>query len=1427
MTTFIVHPSNSGTFALYIFDYNALEEGINPTSKSIIKNKYEIPDDLNNKEISDVYIVKDAIYQDDNMDTIKKKIAYYLQEDNVKPYDIYTYGLVEKTLYIKEIFNVLKDTTFDHIKYRHLFYYLSNILDSDYSNLNSILTRSEFFNYSSLMKMNLDEKKVFEFVPLSLHKLQPFYISNLISILKDEIGFSAYIPTLTEKGNWKDTIQTENYELLLHYGLKNNCIYVNTKNDFKKIYENSEYLNRFMNVYFPLSSSIDVEDSFLEKEKYIHKLKHIELNDMEKTNEGVFTFHSIIEPMNDYIIPVNVFFKTIHADNIYPFVKLNAAKNREKTYKLHTHEYSKNGNKIPSMSRSSFQKWNKMSNKKSTFIYIDIEEIDLFYCDFYENGSIRVYIENSNYISLDECSEYIQQYVNPLIHDMNDYISSYGYFIQPYQSMKQLSLLAMDYKLLYYFPKTLASFSSVMKCLSPFFVVSKKHSKDEYTLKYKRVGHFDDMESIDAYIIEMLNQKKTRTEIESGLSSNYGKTIDEAKTIYNNTIDKYKNDIQLNSNQVLRVTTNPGFKIQFLKVKSQLEIIIHNINELAILPHVINHIELAIFLLRQRKITPFCGKSIKVKEEKKVENVNKYVFEIKDKDDDDFMKDILSDDDEDTSEEEDSSSEEEDKSDDDEDDDEEEKEDNRKSIKVKESIVGGALSDEDDDEDDDEGDDDVLDLDALVESDEDDEDILDLDALVESDEGDGDKDDEGDEDDGDEGDEDEKEGDKEEQKIESVIHPASIKSDKDDNESPIPHPASIEEPKEEENDKEEDVDEDVDENEMENDKEDDVDENEMESDKEEDDMVDNYIYKKQNIFLEKLKKYEPEIFIDRVDDKKKYEVYSRMCQWNQRRTPVLLTKEEKEKIDNEYEGKTKPYNYALEYGSNPDKKYYYICPRYWCLKTNKPITEEERLAGKCGGSDKIIPYNTKKTPPDAFILEFKPNNKEYKEQGPGFLNPIKHEKGYCAACCFPGFKGKNFKEKKIDICMDNDKSDKSVTKSETLQKGNYIKGIEKFPLEQKRLGYIPPNIQEFLQLGTNNIIFRYGVENNINQSFVGVLADLYSVYNDNKVLSINDMKMKLIESITIEDYKHYFNGSLYTLFLPKDMQYESMDSKLEFSFKHFQDFILDPKSSIDYTYLWDIVSKPHAKLFPKGLNLVIIEIMEKDMTNNVGLVCPTNIYSNETFSTNKPIVFIMKKDKYFEPLYANIKTKKEIKTMKMFQYKDGKKMKLHNLFETIRQMLDKCSPIPYRKIETKTPIALQELMNKIEQHPEMEIQYQIIHPNNKIIALLVSYKDTYIYIPCAPTVEIDNIPILDMNAIDVNDLPNYKDTVMYLNDLYIKHNLPLNVIKKISNDGVIVGIIVETNQFIPVKIDDNEVPIDDGVDIIEGSNYFRTRSIYI
>ena len=70
----------------------------------------------------------------------------------------------------------------------------------------------------------------------------------------------------------------------------------------------------------------------------------------------------------------------------------------------------------------------------------------------------------------------------------------------------------------------------------------------------------------------------------------------------------------------------------------------------------------------------------------------------------------------------------------------------------------------------------------------------------------------------------------------------------------------------------------------------------------------------------------------------KYAAYSRACQSNQRRQPVILTDAEKEKIDRMHPGS---YSEALKYGSTPEKQYWYICPRYWCLTGNYSLTEEE------------------------------------------------------------------------------------------------------------------------------------------------------------------------------------------------------------------------------------------------------------------------------------------------------------------------------------------------------------------------------------------------------------------------------------------------------------------------------------------------------
>ena len=85
-----------------------------------------------------------------------------------------------------------------------------------------------------------------------------------------------------------------------------------------------------------------------------------------------------------------------------------------------------------------------------------------------------------------------------------------------------------------------------------------------------------------------------------------------------------------------------------------------------------------------------------------------------------------------------------------------------------------------------------------------------------------------------------------------------------------------------------------------------------------------------------MKEKDPILFLDRPDGK--YKAYSRSCPWNKRRQPVILTDEEKEVIDKEHPGS---YEHAIKYGSDPNKQYWYICPRYWDLKNNTSLTEEE------------------------------------------------------------------------------------------------------------------------------------------------------------------------------------------------------------------------------------------------------------------------------------------------------------------------------------------------------------------------------------------------------------------------------------------------------------------------------------------------------
>ena len=294
------------------------------------------------------------------------------------------------------------------------------------------------------------------------------------------------------------------------------------------------------------------------------------------------------------------------------------------------------------------------------------------------------------------------------------------------------------------------------------------------------------------------------------------------------------------------------------------------------------------------------------------------------------------------------------------------------------------------------------------------------------------------------------------------------------------------------------------------------------------------------------------IFLTQEDGKN---LYSRFCQTQHRKQPIILNEEEKKYIDENSKG---AYNYALKYQSEENKEpHYYICPKYWCFYTNTPMTLEQIQNGECGNKTKIIPRNATKIPKDAYAYEF--SSDRDKDQSIMKVPGMSHSKKakICIPCCFKDLKTA---QKSIKSCnakiLKYGENDKTITKVKTFNKNNkvdrpikedkYIINSDTFPLEKGRIGYLDPKLEDFLmvdakckqsqnKLPTNkHCLVRLGVENHKNQSFLGVIAEYYSAHKKlQRTISIQEMKKVLVENMDLDKFILYLNGSLPELFREK------------------------------------------------------------------------------------------------------------------------------------------------------------------------------------------------------------------------------------------------------------------------------------------------------
>jgi len=618
-------------------------------------------------------------------------------------------------------------------------------------------------------------------------------------------------------------------------------------------------------------------------------------------------------------------------------------------------------------------------------------------------------------------------------------------------------------------------------------------------------------------------------------------------------------------------------------------------------------------------------------------------------------------------------------------------------------------------------------------------------------------------------------------------------------------------------------------------------------------MLDGKPFKKTEIFLKKLQKLEPKIFGVKSDGN--FGSYAQMCLSNYNKQPVILTQAEKDEIDKNHPGS---YENSIKYGTDPNNPYYYICPRFWCLLTNTSMTEEEVQSGKCGT---IIPKNEKIIPKGAYVYEFtedkyhKNKEGEYITHHPGFREAGSNKDGHCVPCCYSNWNS-DIRKTRRQQCENPDAQVEPEAPNKA-QNVLYIVGFDKY-LKQYRFGFLPPSVERFFSINhakiitKNNpalikndmpVLLRYGVEQSIKQSLVGCLADIYASQKGIALPTIAEMRDILAKSITIDMFLKYNNGSLPSVFKTKlgrtklgadvigkysssefyksldtsnEAQYDFLEDTIS-AFENFLTFIRDENSTIDHTYLWDVVTTKNPALFDRGFNLVIFTIVNNDITDKVEILCPTNSYSKNHFSSLKDSILLLKHDSFYEPIYQYELKENKIIIKKSF-HEDNIMKNVKKTFVAIKNSMNEyCSALPSmpKVYHFKKNITAEQLADVL-QKASYSIGSQVMNYQGKIIGLTITKPtgEKGVFVPCFPSAQLDGFAIVSMES---NVWSDYRVTRDELTHLSKKLKLPCAPLFKLIENNMIVGVIVDTNQFVQVFPPAENVE-KDGIEEIQGTN---------
>jgi len=1365
-----------------------------------------------------INFVNDNIYQDDTIEDIKLKFIKNYEKE-ITYAEIYFFYFNNHTLNNLELFNYLTDNNKNILTKYNLYYKLLNI--NEQTLILNELEKKKIYNYNDIINLKIKEYNILNSFDKneSINISNPYFLTDVI--LNDIIV---------------DNTSTNNKKLLFEENIKNNTIYVvlfdNLINYFIKKYTDKN-ISKIIKLYFPFiyqktdnykefinykkdllintNLLLTKNSNFSNKNDICDLLNYIKYNSKIYDNkygfkELNFNIYSKIHNM----LSLENIFKILNSDENIPLIKYNSGRKTENIYRLYSKHVSKDNMQVPFLSKSIISKYLKTFNKPNTITLVILNNESELFNTFIEQfviqinnfGIINVKIIFSHIPNYKNVNKIISKNINNLFNKINKYIDNYLQQIVLFESIddKNIEIININLHIIFdpIFNKSLQKLNNIKYCLHQLFNITKNNYEQ---FIYKKVSNYNETNDMTYIIINLLKEKISSNEIIINLKKNFNLNTDDASEIFNNTIKSLQLMENVFNNKYLKIKNNPGFFIKLNIYENNIIANINNIDNINYIKFLILYFDSIFKLLNNlytinnntNNILDFniCKKNIDTKYNKTIiddiekpinynDKVN-FVHEqnITQLDDNDILQNI-----------------------------------NKNSSSIDDDIFNLLLNDDDEEDKTD------------IELEETNDYIL-HDGLQDG--------------------------------LDNGLHDGLHDGLQDGLDNGL-------------------------DNGLDDGLHDGLDNN----NKNILDEANTTVLKKSkgNIMLNKLLDYEPDIFSKNIklytgDDNIFYKNYSRMCQ--SKRQPIILNEKEKSELDKHG---ANTYKY-IKYYTNPEKKHYYICPKFWDMKNNKILNDEDV------DEKKVL---SKKNPNGTIWKRPMGNNeKKYTNLVPGFLKDKKTVDDYCVPCCFnktnysinkkckKNLKALNKKHnfKKIDLNDIKDKDDDSFNSDEEsienmsesqsdsdnlsdnddeededdnddikkTSKRIYILGENKFPLNYKKYGELPLSIIKLLKLdnnckepGTNLLTYnkfcllRYGVENNINQSFLSIICDVYCRINKINSISLKNFKEILLNSINIDYFFKCNNGNLTNIFNDTDINnikntnidnytsseyYKIIDTtnenqlftfkKIVNSYQNFINYINNQDIYIDYTYLWDFICIPNKELFINGLNLIIIDYTSQDITDNIKFICPKNNYSSNYFDDKKENLIILKNNNIFEPVYAVKDSLGIIEYLVTFDLLHKKGDLLLNNLKTmityIKQHIEnncngKYDNTKYNFVKNKNLIYIIEF---IKNSLKEKIIYQIINYENKVIGIVIEFKKKPFFIPCYPSAiyDLKTIPIKFMDQHDINKTyyNSYEQTIEFLNFIYDKSDekIPVKPKFKIIEDGLLVGILTNGNQFVVIE----------------------------